>query len=782
MATTALPASSMPHAPLQIAPRRLLASLSDRLETWLEGERDQLFLWVPVMIGGGVAAWFLLPGPVAWAAALLFCVAVALGGGALARGDRTGRAMIIAALSMAVGLGIVWVRATVVAAPVLARPVIVQLEARVDRVDRLQARGLVRLKLSPMRVIPGPDGDRKGSGTGRTLPVLPPMIRVNLSVDDAPPGLAPGATIRLGARLVPPPPPSVPGAYDFARVAWFEAIGATGRGFGPVEILGPGPTTGRDWRARLSAHIQSRIAGAGGAIAAALATGDQGAMPPEDAEAMRRAGLAHLLSVSGLHITAVVGGVMFLVLRLLALSPWLALRVRLPLVAAGAAALAAIGYTVLTGAEVPTVRSCVAALMVLAAMALGRQAVTLRLVAVGAIIVLLRWPEALVGPSFQLSFAAVTAIIALHEQEHVRRLFAARDEAWSRWAVRQLAALLLTGIVVEAALAPIGLYHFHKAGLYGAAANIVAIPLTTFVIMPLEALALLFDLAGLGAPLWWMTGAALSLLLRMAHWVAAAPGSVATLPAMPGGAFGLMVAGGLWIALWRSRARLIGLLPFALGAAWALATPPPDLLVTGDGRHVVIRTARGELALLRDRAGDYTRAMMAENGGVDGEPVFLSDQPDARCSRDLCLAERVTGSAAGDRRWRILATRSAYLLPADGLIDACRAADIVVSERRLPNGCEPRWLRLDRPMLARSGGVAVTLASDAVRTVFQAGDRHPWLVERGQGGIKTGSGRRYAGGRATRSDGAGGHHPISADGRRTTSDYKRQSSSRPRLP
>ena len=713
----------MPYAPLQIAPRRRIAGAFDDLESWLEAERDQLFLWLPVMIGTGVALWFALNGPAAWTIALLVLGAVALGGGAALRGDRTSRVVIIAALAMAAGLAIVWVRAVAVAAPVLSRAIVARFEARVVQVDRLPARGLVRLRLAPTRLLPAAD---PAGWARRTTVSLPPRIRVNLPIEDAPPELAAGAVIRLGARLVPPPPPSVPGAYDFARVAWFDGIGATGRGFAPVELVST-PRTGRsDWRARLSAHIQSRIPGGGGAIAAALATGDQGAMPVDDAEAMRRAGLAHLLSVSGLHITAVVGAVMLLVVRLLALSPWLALRVRLPLVAAGAGALAAIGYTLLTGAEVPTVRSCVAALMVLAAMALGREAVTLRLVAVGAIIVLLRWPEALVGPSFQLSFAAVTAIIALHEQGAIRRLFAAREEGWARWLARKLGALLLTGIVVEAALAPIGLYHFHKAGLYGAAANIVAIPLTTFVIMPVEALALLFDPVGLGAPFWWLAGTALSLLLGMAHWVAAAPGSVASLPAMPGGAFVLMVVGGLWTALWRTRWRAIGLLPAAAGALWALATPPPDLLVTGDGRHVAIRTARGELALLRDRSGDYTRAMMAENGGVDGEPVLLSEQSDARCSRDLCLTERV----AGGRRWRILATRSAYLVPAGDLVAACAAADIVVSERRLPRRCRSHWLRLDGPMLTQSGGVAVTLSTGNVRTVFQSGDMHPWHIVR----------------------------------------------------
>ncbi|MDB5703638.1 MAG: competence protein ComEC [Sphingomonas bacterium] len=740
------------------------------IERWLEAERDQLPLWLPVALGTGIAAWFLLPDPISWLTVMLALGGVALLAVAIGHGGRAGRMVAVAALLAAAGMALVWWRAGGATAQILARPVIATFEARVERVEPLPARDLVRLRLTPIRVVALPPRPPRSRGRGKPTPAferppqsvsLPAHIRVNLAEADVPAGLSRGATIQLGARLMPPPQPAVPGAYDYSRVAWFDGIGATGRGFGPVKIVTPGISNGSGLRERLSRHIRESAPGGGGAIAAALATGDQGAIPEEDAGAMRRSGLAHLLSVSGLHITAVVGAVMLLVLRLLALSPWLALRFRLPLIAAGAGALAAIGYTLLTGAEVPTIRSCVAALLVLIAMAMGREAITLRLVAAGAFIVLLLYPESLAGPSFQLSFAAVASIVALHEHPRVKAWFAPRDEGWWRKLGRNLASLLLTGIVVELSLIPIALFHFHKAGIYGAVANIVAIPLTTFVVMPLEALALLLDLAGLGAPLWWLTARSLDLLLWIAHGTASIPGSVAALPAMPGGAYGLMAVGGLWVALWRTRWRRLGVVPFAIGAVWALMTPTPDLLVTGDGRHVAIRTANGGLALLRDRVGDYTSDMLSENSGVDDEPLLLSDQPDARCSRDLCLMERT----AGGRTWRILATRSAYLVPAGELIEACRTADIVVSERWLPAGCTPRWLRLDRDMLTRTGGVAVTLSTGHVTSVLHPGDQHPWRLTHAPVSRSGGAGRQA--------------YPARAPGRgRSAGDHKRGSRDR----
>lgn len=310
---------------------RAFRQFGGAVEAWLEAEREQLVLWLPVMLGLGVTAWFVLPDAGRWIGFLAACGALALAGVAIA-GGRLSRVILVAGLAMAAGCALIWWRAESVAAPVLARPAVAAFEAEVLRVEKLPAREMVRLTLAPAG---GSD--------------LPDKVRVNVAQGDAPAGLTRGARVRLRARLMPPPEASVPGAYDFARVAWFAGLGATGKGFAPVEVLKPGLPQG-ELRARLSAHIESRIAGSGGGIASALATGDQGAIAESDVEAMQRSGLAHLLSVSGLHVTAVTAAAMFVVLRLLALSPALALKYRLPLIAAGAGAAAAIGYTWLTSA------------------------------------------------------------------------------------------------------------------------------------------------------------------------------------------------------------------------------------------------------------------------------------------------------------------------------------------------------------------------------------------------------------------------------------------------
>lgn len=677
------------------------------IESFLERERAQLPLWLVAGFGAGIAAWFALDSWREWAAVICVGLGLAVAGFSFTAG-RLERAAGWLGLAIALGCSMIWLRSDWVAAPRLQRPVVKAFDAEVVSVEPIAAKGDLRLMLKA-------DED-----------TLPPVVRVSIKAEDAPDGVAAGARIRLRARLAPPPPMALPGTHDFARDAWFKGIGAVGRSLGDLEVLKPAKPSGLDSiRERLGNHIRSRLPGPEGTIASALATGDQNAVSEEDAESMRRSGLAHLLSVSGLHIAAAIGAAMLLTLKLLALSERLALRFNLILVAAGVGAVTGVGYTLLTGAQVPTVRSCVAALLVLAGIALGREALSLRLVAVGAVVVLLFRPEALAGPSFQFSFAAVTAIIALHSSNWGRRLFMRRDEGVIGNALRVVVASVGTGLAVEIALMPFALYHFHKAGLYGVAANLVAIPLTTFVIMPLEAGALLLDSIGLGGPLWWLTGKAIAGLLWVSHWVAGAKGAVATMAAMPTWAFALMVLGGLWLCLWTSAARLLGVVPIIIGAIAASVAPTPDLLVTGDGRHLAVIAEGGTPLMLRERAGDFMLDLMAEAAAFDDEPGLLEGAPFGACSRDACVASlRRDG-----RDWRLLATRSATRLDWRPLVDACADADIVVSERRLPRNCNPRWLKLDRETLQKTGGVSIFLRGQGrVSTVSERLGSHPWAM------------------------------------------------------
>ncbi|WP_347209506.1 ComEC/Rec2 family competence protein [Alteriqipengyuania sp.] len=675
--------------------------------------------WVVVAVIAGVAAWFTLPGMAAWLAAAGLALALALFGLLLLRKEyRPDLALALLAIGLGIALGIalIWARSATVGAPAIEYPQVRTMQARILEREEQPARERVRLVLAAR--------DAEGAEAIK--------LRVNVPLDKATPAMQRGAVIRLTARLMPPAPPLVPGGYDFARTAWFQGLAATGSAMGEIEVIEPAPP---GWggiaqvQRDLSGHVRSQLSGSAGSIAAAFASGDRGAIAEADEDAMRDAGLTHLLSISGLHVSAVIAAAYFLALKLLALWPWLALRVRLPVVAAAVGALAGVGYTLLTGAEVPTVRSCAAAVLVLVALALGREPLTFRLLAVAAGFVLLLWPESVAGPSFQMSFAAVLAIVALHNSAPVRAFLAPREEGWWMRPLRGGAMLLVTGLVIEIALMPIVLFHFHRAGFYGALANMVGIPLVTFVSMPLIALALALDLAGAGAPVWWLVGKSLDLLLGIAHFTASRPGAVKLAPHMGSLPFFLFVGGGLWLALWSGRGRMLGLVPAAIATMMTLATPRPDVLVSRDGRHVGI-IEDGELLTLRDSRSSYASDTLAELGALDGPPVPLDQWPGARCSAEFCVA---TIRRDGEAFHLLLARGHDYVTERD-LAAACARADIVVADRWLPYSCRPRWLKADRRMLSETGGLAIRLESRDVRTVAQGQGAHGWW--HGAGGVE----------------------------------------------
>lgn len=711
------------HAALQRPWQRgfRLSSLADAGEAFLERAAHDRGPWLAVAFAAGIAAWFALPGPSAWLEAMALAAAFAAIALLHWRGrERRGLLRLACwapALVFVLGMATVWARSGLVGTEPIAGPRIATLEGRILLREEQPAERRVRLTLAV----------REPAGA-RAL-----KVRLNLPLAKDRAELTEGALIRTGARLLPPAPPLVPGAYDFARKAWFDGLAATGAAFGDLIVLEPGGAGGAIARLqrRLSAHVRAQLCGSPGTIAAAFASGDRGAIAEADEAAMRDAGLTHLLSISGLHVSALIAGVYLLSVRLLALWPWLTLRVRLPVVAAGLAAGAGVAYTLLTGAEVPTVRSCLGAGLVLLALALGREPLSLRMVAVVAGAVLVLWPESLVGPSFQMSFAAVLAIVALHGAEPVRRFLAPREESWLARIGRRLIMLFVTGVVIELVLTPIVLFHFHRAGAYGAFANVLAIPLTTFVIMPLVALALLFDLAGLGAPLWWLAGKALALLLAIAHFVAGQPGAVRLMPQIGLGAIGFYAAAMLWLALWRGRARLLALPVAGLSLVMMLGSPTPDILVARDGRQIGVTMTQGRLLVLREGEG-YALDSLRETAAVEGPVRTIEKAPGARCSADFCAL----AIARGERRWVLLVARSKHYVDARQLIRACAAADIVIAARSMPRSCAPRWLKADRRYLAANGGLAIGLgATPSVTSVAQSQGEHGWW----RGGIERSS-------------------------------------------
>ncbi|MGV3511996.1 MAG: ComEC/Rec2 family competence protein [Novosphingobium sp.] len=706
-----VPGERARHCGIRARLSSMLEDALDRCERFLEDHPFERGLWLVVAFGGGIVAWVTMPVQSDWIAALLAACAIviaALTGLDDERFPHLRLAIAGLAIMSAAGMITIWTKSALLGQPAIDRPQVLHLHGEVIERREEPAKARARLVLK----VRMPDMEK------------PVRIRVNLPMEKDVPGLGEGAVISLRARLMPPAAPMLPGAYDFARTAWFDGLAATGTVIGDVAVERPSPhdTTLRSLQKTLAEHVRARLDGSAGTIAAALASGDRGAIAPVDEDAMRDAGLTHLLSISGLHVSALVGAVYWLVARLLAFIPWIALRIRVPIAAALAGALAGLAYTLLTGAEVPTIRSCIGALLVLLALALGRDPLSMRMVAVGGFIVMVFWPEAVLGPSFQMSFAAVIAIIAFHSAAPVRGFLSGEHHGTLVRVGRSFALLLATGVVIELALLPIGLFHFHRAGLYGSLANVIAIPLTTFATMPLIGLALILDLGDLGAPAWWLVGKSLDLLLALAHFVAGQPGAVTMLPPFTPASFVLFVFGMLWLALWTGKVRLWGLFPSTLAIVSMLLTPTPDILVTGDGRHVGITGAGDDLIVLRMGRGDYMRDNLLELAGLEGTLRALDEWPKARCNDDFCVAD----VERDHRHFKLLMARSRNYIDDMALAAACERSDIVIADRRLPWSCRPRLLKADRTFLAGTGGISINLSDGKLRAVVQSQGQHGW--------------------------------------------------------
>jgi competence protein ComEC len=423
--------------------------------------------------------------------------------------------------------------------------------------------------------------------TAPTAEKLPQKIRLALKGDRM--RLWPGQRIRLLAKLNPLSDPSAPGSFDFRRQAYFKGIGATGFALSAPEVLSSPSSFLTDLeqkREQVTAFFIQTMTPPLGAIAAALITGDKGAIPEEIREAFINSGLAHILAISGLHLS-IIAGVVFLVIRRgIALVSPLSLFYNSKKIAAIGTLVMSFLYLMLSGLGIPAQRAFIMISLVMGAILIDRTALSMRTVAFAAFIVLVLLPESLLGPSFQLSFAAVIALIAGYE---------AWKNPLARWRIGggkirsflvYSGGLAFTSLLATLATLPFTIYLFHRFSLHAIEANLVAVPLTSIVIMPSALLTCLLTPLGLGEGPLWVFEHSLRLLVKIAVTVASWPGANIGISHPPLFAFALMVLGGLWLCLWQQRWRRWGVFPIGLGVLGFYWHDSPHVLIDGQGKLV----------------------------------------------------------------------------------------------------------------------------------------------------------------------------------------------------
>jgi competence protein ComEC len=437
---------------------------------------------------------------------------------------------------------------------------------------------------------------------------------------------------------------------------------------------------------------------------------------------MRDSGLAHLLSISGLHIGLVAGLLFVSLRRVLCLVPGVALYYPIKKWGAIVAFAGTLFYMLLAGAPVPTVRAFIMTSMFLAAILLDRTAISMPPVAWAAVIVLLVNPEELTGPSFQMSFAAVVALVAAHEATQAWRLRWRSRSGWIGRVGLYIAGLVFTSLIASLATGPYAVFHFNRLAVYGIAANMVAVPLTGLWIMPWAVLALV--LMPFGAEQFALTpmGWGVDAIIVIAHWVAELPGAVSLVPAMPVAGLALMTIGGLWLCLWQRRWRLLGLSAIALGLASMALVKSPSVLVADDGHLMGVQDSDGRLVLSADHI-DIDAETWLRRSGTDAPPPWPVD--------GLGAGGRLACDSLGCI-YKAFGKTVALVQQPIALLEDCAIADVVVSMEPVRMPCRPAEALIDRFDLWRNGAHAIWIHEDGtifIRSVRDFRGLRPWVID-----------------------------------------------------
>lgn len=707
--TTGIAAPWLPWLP------GLAGPMAAQLREWAAAEvaPGRLMPWLPIGFGLGIVVYFAADREPVWGvavalAAVMVTVAYRL------RASPIGFPIAIGCAAVAMGFATAALKSRLIDHTILLAPAYgVSISGFVEAREERERSDRIVMRVAALE--------------GPRLTERPEHIRLTVRKGAAP---AVGAFVSLKARLNPPASPFRPGGYDLARDLYFQRIGATGLALGRIDGL-PAPvapglrlafaTAVEAIRDAIDRRIRAAVNGDAGSIASALITGKRDALSTPVFDAMYISGVGHVLSISGYHMALVAGVVFFVIRAVLALFPALALRYAIKKWAAAGALAAATFYLVLSGAEVATQRSYIMTAVVLIGVMADRPTLTMRTIAVAALGVMLIVPEAVIHPSFQMSFAATLALIATYERGIPWAATVPDTPLAARialWGAREIAVLIIASLVAGFATTPYAAYHFHRMAPYGVVANLLAMPVISALSMPAGLLALLAMPFGFDAPLWRLMGVGIDWMVAVATWVTSLPGAVGYVPAFGAGAVLLATAGLIVVCLLRSPLRFAGTGLVVAGCAAAAMTVRPDIMVSAGGDVVAVRGAEGRLSAIKFGSDTLSvREWLAADGDARA-PTDRAVAAGFACDPDGCVARLPDGTAVAVSR-----TAAAFA-------DDCARAALIITLRVAPADCAATVI--DRATLRSSGAMALTYRNghfEAVSARPEGLDR-PWTRRR----------------------------------------------------
>ncbi|TAL27235.1 MAG: ComEC family competence protein [Alphaproteobacteria bacterium] len=563
---------------------------------------------------------------------------------------------------------------------------------------------------------------------------LPRRVRVRLKPNDEAEPSA-GDIVAVKAILQPISPPVLPGAFDFQRYAFFEQLGATGYALGDLELVQRHETGFFFDRLRryIREHIEADVSDKDhAALLTAFMVGESNGISAHTWDICRRSGIAHLIAISGSHFVLIAGLPFFLLRALLAAIPFIALRWPIKKIAAAMAIAVSVFYMMLIGAPIPAQRAVMSVTVVMLAIMLDRDPFTLRLAAFSAFFILLIEPESLMGASFQLSFAAIVALIAFYEMTREWWIRRFRDENIVRRYASYLMGCAMTTVVASTATSAYALYNFARMPLLaGLAANIVAVPVTSFVTFPAGLFACLMMPLGLEEWPLWVTEKSIAFVMAAAEAVVDWPYAAWQGGAVPAWFLIPVTLGGLWICFWRGKLRAAGLTPIGLAVALLPLTPRPDVLVAENAGIFAVRDAEGKLWFSSGRKEKFVRNEWLQlQGGMEDYGVW----PDNGTAGDGFLS-----CDGGACEYKMNGQIITFIRQPEALPNACGKSGVVFSALALKGEtCRYKTVLRDKWDIWRQGAQAVYAEPEGLRiqTVLNTRGVRPWTGKRTRWPVK----------------------------------------------
>lgn len=684
--------------------------ISEKLHGLLEAQRGTTVLWGPVALTFGIWFYFSLPRePTILLTSFIALVAAAIF--LLARARTT---MLLIAIFLS-GFVLAKIRTEIVATPLLK-----------STTSDIAVVGIVR----------DSEGATSKRGTllvqpteieGLTPAQLPVRLRLTNFTRNGTPAI--GARIAFKARLAPIASPTLPGGFDYGRQLYFQSIGGSGRITSKIDTLGETSSASlwlsrslNDLRQEIGGRIRQHLSGITAALADAMITGERAAIPKDINKSLQISGLAHILSISGLHMSLAAGGVFWVVRAFLALFPGLAQNYPIKKWAAVAALIFGFIYMLLAGSQAATQRSYIMLAVVFLAIIVDRPAISLRNLALAALLILVLQPESAIQASFQMSFMAVMGLAAFFEYwnrpvAETEYRVESRLMFHGRRAFKLIIASVLTTLVAGAFSSIPAAYHFGRLAPYGVIANGLAIPVMSLVVMPFALLSVVLMPFGLEALPLAALGKGLELVLAISNFVATMPGAQQIIPQLPILSAIAFAVGATFICLLKGKSKIVGAMLLAGGLVFAQFRYQPNILVERTAANIAFRNDNGNLIFANTHKGKFAGEKWLQVNGEETSFKEAAARTGWTCGNRSCVTS-VSGKSL------------AYFMEGDTAQPSCTGLDIIVANYPLRGACKTVPTRIDRFDVWRNGAHSISVTGNEVIVATARnlqGDR-PWVV------------------------------------------------------